>query len=279
MRNVQLLCKQRSIESGSSDVASALMRVLVLDDDREIIGQLENALWVWPHKVALTANVEDAVRLCRHLTPSAILVAVDRNKVSKSNSIPALRRSLPDVPIVAVVSRKQFVAPGRFLDQGADALLMREDAHRTTLHDLLVSVQHDPDTVKTATRAHVPTLALPWHRSEMIGALLCDVSGSIIDANRTLATWLGYPNIDEMRGRSVLRNLLTNRSDWVLWRQVAGDTSAIFHQETGVAARSGQILQMQLEVFAAPSHPSYLQAVFVDRTELAMLSRPNRQAR
>ena len=115
MRNVQLLRKQRSIESGSSDVASALIRILVLDDDREIIGQLENALWVWPHKVTLTANVEDAIRLCRHLTPSAILVAVDRNEVSKSNSIPALRRSLPNVPIVAVVSPKQFVAPGRIL--------------------------------------------------------------------------------------------------------------------------------------------------------------------
>ncbi len=152
---------------------------------------------------------------------------------------------------------------------------MREDAQRTTLHDLLVSVKHDPDTVKNATRAQVPALALPWHRSEMIGALLCDVTGSIIDANRTLATWLGYPDMDELRGKSVLRNLLTNRSDWVLWRQVAGDTSAIIHRETGIAARNGQILQMQLEVFAAPGHPSYLQVVFVDRTELTMLTRPN----
>lgn len=274
MRNAQVLRKQRSVNSGSSDIASGLMRILVLDDDSEIIGQLENALWVWPHKVALTASVEDAVRLCQHLTPSAILVAVDRNKASETNLIPVLRRRLPIVPIIAVVSRLQFVTPGRFIDQGADALLIREDAHRPTLHDLLVSVQPDPDAVKIATRIHAPELALPWRTSEMLGALICDITGSIVDANRSLATWLAYPNPDELRGRNVLRNLLTNPSDWKFWTQVAGDTSAILHQETGVAAKNGQILWMQLEVFAAPNHPSHLQAVFVDQTELALLTEP-----
>ncbi len=272
MRNVQVLRRQRSIDSGSSDVATGLMRILVLDDDSEIIGQLENALWVWPHKVALTANVENAVRLCQHLTPSAILVAVDRNKASETNLIPALRRHLPTVPIIGVVSRKQFLAPGKLLDQGADALLLREDAHRPTLHDLLISVQRNPDAAKTATRIHTPELALPWRRSEMIGALICDVTGSIVDANRSLATWLGYPNTDELRGRNVLHDLLKNRDDWVSWIQVAGDTSAIIHQESAVATKNGQVLWTKIEVFAASSHPSHLQAVFVDLTELAMLT-------
>ena len=272
MRNVQVLRRQRSIDSGSSDVASGLMRILVLDDDSEIIGQLENALWVWPHKVALTANVEDAVRLCQHLTPSAILVAVDRNKASETNLIPALRRRLPTVPIIAVVSQTQFAAPGMFLDQGADALLMREDAHRPTLHDLLISVQPKPGAVKTATRTQVPVLALPWRQSKMLGAFICDVTGSIVDANRSLATWLGYPNTDELIGRNVLHDLLKNCDDWISWKQVAGDTSAILHQETAVAAKNGQVLWTKIEVFAAPSHPSHLQAVFVDLTELAMLT-------
>lgn len=272
MRNVQVLRRRRSIDSGSSDVASGLMRILVLDDDNEIIGQLENALWIWPHKVALTANVEDAVRLCQHLTPAAILVAVDRNKASKTKTIPALRRRLPTVPIVAVVSRKQFGTPGRLLDQGADALLMREDANRPTLHDLLVSVQRDPDAAKTATRTHAPVLGLLWRQSEMIGALICDVTGLIVDANRTLSTWLGYPNTGELRGKNVLHDLLKNRDDWISWKQVAGDTSAILHQETAVSAKNGQVLWTSIEVIAEPSHPNHLQAVFVDLTELAMLA-------
>lgn len=272
MRNVQVLRRQQSIDPGRADVASGLMRILVLDDDSKIIGQLENALWVWPHRVAVTVNVEDAVRLCQHLTPSAILVAVDRDEASETTSIPALRRHLPDVPIIAVVSRKQFVTPGTFLDQGADALLMRDDAHRPTLHDLIISVRHDPDTVKTTTRIHAPVLALPWRRSEMLGALICNVTGLIVDANHSLATWLDYPNTDELRGRNVLHDLLKNRDDWISWIQVAGDTSTIFHQETSVAARNGQMLWMKIEVFAAPTHPSHLQAVFVDLTELAMLT-------
>ncbi len=272
MRNVQVLRRQRSIDSGISDVASGLMRILVLDDDSEIIGHLENALWVWPHKLTQTANVEDAIRLCQHLTPSAILVAVDRNRTSETKLIPALRRRLPTVPIIAVVSRKQLLAPGKFLDQGADALLMREDAHRPTLHDLLVSVQRNPGAVKAATGAHAPELALPWRRSEMIGALLCDVTGLIVDANLSLATWLGYPNTDELKGRNVLHDLLKNRDDWISWKQVAGDTSAIIHQESAISAKNGQVLWTKFEVFAAPGHPSHLQAVFIDLTELAMLA-------
>ncbi len=126
--------------------------------------------------------------------------------------------------------------------------------------------------VKTKTRTHAPVLTLPWRRSEMLGALLCDVTGSIVDVNRSLATWLGYPNTDELRGRNVLHDLLKNRDDWISWKQVAGDTSIIFHQETAIAAKNGQVLWTKIEVFAAPNHPSHLQAVFVDLTELAMLT-------
>ena len=220
----------------------------------------------------LTANVEDAARLGQQLTPSAILVAVDRNKASETKSVPALRRRLPTVPIVAVVSRQQFGTPGRFFDQGADALLMRDDAHRPTLHDLLVSVQLDPDVAKTATRIHAPIPGFPWRRSEMLGALICDVTGLIVDANRLLATWLGYPNTDELRGKNVLHDFFKSRDDWISWKQVAGDTSAKSHHESAVAAKKGQVLWTTIEVFAAPSHSRHLQAVFIDLTELAMLA-------
>jgi PAS domain-containing protein len=264
--------RSHPVDSGSAEIASTLMRILVLDDDREITGQLENALWVWPHKITQTSTVEDTIRLCRHLTPAAILVAVDHCDGSETTSIPALRRRLPIVPIVALVSRKQFVAPGRYLDQGADALLMREDSHRPTLHGLLASVQRNPDALKSRTRAHAPELSIPWCRSEMLGALICDSTGSIVDANKPLAEWLGYPALDDLRGRNVVRNLLANRDDWSKWVQVAGDTNAIHLQDTGITAINGQILWMRLEVFAAPHRPSYLQAVFTDQTELALLT-------
>ncbi len=63
MHNIQVPCRQRSIEPVGSDVAAAPMRIFVLDVDSEIIGQLENALWVWPHILALAANVEGTVCL------------------------------------------------------------------------------------------------------------------------------------------------------------------------------------------------------------------------
>lgn len=272
MRNVQLRRKYRSIDLDQVDAGSGIIRILILDHDTEIAEQIENALWIWPHKVSLAANIEEAERLCRHLQPSAILAGVDRSDYNENKMIPALRRRLPNVPIIALGSRKQFVAPGKFLDQGADALLLREEAHRPTLHGLLMSVQHKSDTSIVAPRPHVPDLSLPWRHSEMMGALICDVTGLIVDSNQCLATWLGYPDTAELTGNNARYDLLANGDDWASWKQVAGDTGAIVHQSCGITARNGQILWMRIEVFASPRNPNHLQVVFVDQTELAILA-------
>jgi PAS domain-containing protein len=259
-------------DSSEAHLPSGLIRVLVLNDDDDLASQIENALWMWPHKVSLVASAESAIALCQHLTPAAILAAADRDRKAAVRAISTLRRRLPAVPIVAVVSRKQSASPGSFLDHGADALLLRDDAHRPTLYDLLVSVQRSDSASATSMRAAPIELALPWRQSGMLGALICDVTGEIVDANGSLASWLDYSPCSEMRGRNVRRELLVNREDWAAWVDVAGDTRGLLQQQASIATRNGQIRWMQVEIFAAPRHPSHLQAVFVDQTELAMLS-------
>ena len=270
MRNIQSMRLQRSIEFDGADDASGLIRVLVIDDDREIVDQLENALWVWQHKITHISSVDDAVRLCKHMTPKAILVALDGSTTNRVRAVPALRRRLPSVPVIGIVSPRQYAEPGKFLDQGADALLLREDAHRPTLHDLLMSVRRNPAPAAVSARNDGLELTLPWRNSRMLGALVCDISGSIADANLMLARWLGYPSPDEMRGRNVPRHILSDPDDWSNWVQVAGDTRALLHHRTSIVSLNGQQLWVELEVFAAPRHPSHLQAVFMDRSEMAL---------
>lgn len=56
---------------------------------------------------------------------------------------------------------------------------------------------------------------------------------------------------------------------------VADDMTALLQQSTSITAKNGQILWMIVEVFAAPSFPSHLLAVFVDQTELTFLTDKN----
>ena len=96
----------------------------------------------------------------------------------------------------------------------------------------------------------------------MIGALACDISGTIIDTNQCLIKWLGYASRNVLVGRCLWLDVLASRRDWLAWKKVGGDTTAFLHQDTRLVTQNGQILTAAAEVFAAPSFPSHLQAVF-----------------
>ena len=68
-----------------------------------------------------------------------------------------------------------------------------------------------------------------------------------------------------------MNNLLCCRADEFKWRQVAADTNVLLRHPVSIRAKNGQALWMKAEVFAAPDNPNYLQAVFTDQTEIALL--------
>lgn len=247
-----------------------LIRILVLDHERETLERLQNALWMWPHKVARARSVKEAVRMCQHLAPTALVAGTQFPGNQSGSTISLLRKELPQVPIIALGSSSDGDRPGQVLDQGADAFLPREELHRPTLHHLLKQIQRSPNPDKALDFPLTPKLSLPWQESKIIGALICDISGIITDANDCFAKWLMYSDKDALLGKCVWRDMLHSRADWLAWKKTAGDISALLHQSTDITAKNGQILWMKVEVFAAPSFPSCLQAVFVDQTELGL---------
>ena len=258
-------------EAGIPD-SNELIRVLVLDHDRETRERVQNALWTWPHMITEAHSVDEAIRLCRHIEPAALIVAIDFPDGYYGRTISSLRERLPQVPIVALGSAAEGKTLGDILDQGADAFLLREDIHCSTLHDLLTRIQQPQQNTCTTEKLRMPQMSVAWRESKMIGALICDVSGTIIDANACMASWLGYPDSESLFGKCVWRDLLNSRADWPAWKKVAGDTKALLHQPVSVMTNNCQNLWMKVEVFAAPDFPSYLQAVFFDQTELALLT-------
>lgn len=264
MRDTQALHLQKMPLGDTDRSAVGPMRMVVLDDGHDLVERMENALWVWPHKLLAAAHVEEAIEICKQETVAAILIAVDRNKMREAKSIPALRRRLPEVPIVAVVSAEQATSAQRYLEQGADALLQREDADRPILHDFISGLVRGRADSRPGRRSASFVLGRPWRQSEIVGALICDSKGTVLDANGTLATWLGYEDVEALRGRSFPCDVLADRDDWTGWLQVAGDTAAFLQSEAGIITRDGRPLRLYAEVFAAPGCPSHIQAVFKD---------------
>lgn len=263
MRDTQALHLQRTAPAGTDGPATGPMRLVVLDDG-DMVERIENALWVWPHKLLAAAHVEEAVGFCNQEKPDAILISIDCNKMRESKSITALRRRLPQVPIVAVISHEQSASSHRYIEQGADALLLRDDADRPTLHDLIASLSRVRNDSPSGRRSPFFALARPWRKSEIVGALICDSKGIVLDANGTLAGWLGYASAEALRGRSFPREVLADCDDWSRWIQVAGDTAAFLQSDAGIRTSDGRSLRLCAEIFAAPDCPSHVQAVFKD---------------
>ena len=272
MKALQRHCSRDSHPETDMSLDGELIRILVLDNEHDTLERLENALWIWPHKVANANSVDEAVTMCQQLTPTAIIADFHFAGSHNGNTITTLRKHLPQVPIVALVSRSDDVTAGNILDQGADAYLLREELHRLTLRDLLQRIERTRESIRALDFPVDPQMSLPWRDSKIIGALICDITGAIIDANHCIASWLEYSNAKELVGKNVSCDILDSQSDWSAWKVIAGDTATLLYQSATVKAKNGQFMWMMLEVFAVPSSPSHLQAVFVDQTEIALLT-------
>ena len=116
----------------------SLIRILVLDHERETLERLENARWIWPHKVANAKSVDEALKMCRHLMPTALIVAVDFADDHNGSTITTLRKHLPQLPIIALGLSSDKVTMDNARDLFANSFLPREERLCYPLHDLVL---------------------------------------------------------------------------------------------------------------------------------------------
>ena len=81
MRETQSFHLHRLPWGETETAAGSTMRLVVLDDGGDMLEKIENALWVWPHKLLTAAHIEEAIVLSEQEPPAAILISVDRNKI------------------------------------------------------------------------------------------------------------------------------------------------------------------------------------------------------
>ncbi len=276
--------EQRKLATGDAHAAGACvaadpadadhqLRLVVLDPSPWTLDQIQNALWMWPHKLVTATSINDAVTQCRHLAPAAVLIANDFPDRSNGDVLVRLRAYLPDMPIIAITSIPGAANTAETLKRGADAVILRNDLQRPTLHDLLMRLRDARRPADAGTGSRQLCLGLPWRDSRMLGSILCDIDGTVIDANAYLARLLEYPGRNALHGKCIWRDVLQPPADWNSLKSVAGDLAAIRHRSVTVRTAAGQVLWMKIEVFAAPESPADIQVTFVDQSERLLVAR------
>ena len=230
------------------------MRILVLDRHPMTLGHIVPAFGTWPHKVISVASVNDAIRWCRWFAPTAVIVPLGFPDTDDAATISTLRAGLPSVPIIALGAAADYPKLGAVLDQGADAFLSREDLEQPNSLGLVTRIQQSP-------------------RTERVGALVCDINGIIIVANECLADWLRYPSSQSLLGKCVRRDLMHCPDNWRAWAIIAAGLAVSLHQLIPIKTQNGQLLRMQVEIFAVPGSSTRLQAMLVGKTRFPLLGR------
>jgi CheY-like chemotaxis protein len=86
--------------SGTSEDASH--RILVIEDDRDIVGTIEHILKAAGHDVKSTTHGKDAFRLVALLNPDLVITDVIMPEIDTIDTIAELRRSYPALNIIAI---------------------------------------------------------------------------------------------------------------------------------------------------------------------------------
>jgi DNA-binding response OmpR family regulator len=248
------------------DADAGVDSILLLDHREDTVGAVESALWMRPHHVHIVATAREAIRICDHFTPNALIVAADNRETGNRQIMANLRKAIPQVPIIALSPHSAAAALCELIVQGADAALYREQAIIPALHNLLGRVRHNHSEVHWPGNFPAPRLRQPWLDSATVGALVCDFSGTVIDVNQRLATWLGYHDCANLIGKVVWKNLLYCAKGWGEWSQVVDRAARFVPGSWTVKGPMGRILTMQIDVFSSAATSKYLQVSLLDQS-------------
>lgn len=253
------------------DADAGVVSVLLLDHRKDTVRAVEKALWMRPHHVHIVATAREAKRICDQCMPNALIVAADNGETGNGQITANLRKAIPQVPIIALSSQSDPAALCELIVQGADSALYREQAIVPALHNLLGRARRNRSEVRWPENFPTPRLRQPWLDSTTVGALVCDVTGTVIDANQRLATWLGYDDCANLIGKVVWKNLLYCAKSWDEWPQVVDRVARFVPGSWTAKGPLGRTLTMQIDVLSSAATSKYLQVSLLDQSKISSL--------
>ncbi|HSI53187.1 MAG TPA: response regulator [Ramlibacter sp.] len=129
------------------------LRVLVVEDDREIRAMLQAALGVEGFEVQSAVSVSEAAALVRHALPDVLLLDLG---LPDGDGIELVRlvRKQHTTPILVITARHQETEKIRLLDAGADDYLTKPFSVPELLARVRVALRHRGTALAPATTVH-----------------------------------------------------------------------------------------------------------------------------
>ncbi len=129
------------------------LRVLVVEDDREIRALIQSSLSVEGFEVQTAVSLSEATALLHHSPPDVIVLDLGLPDGDGLQLVHAVRR-LQNVPIVVVSARHQEAQKIELLDAGADDYLTKPFSVGELLARIRVALRHRGTALAAAVTVH-----------------------------------------------------------------------------------------------------------------------------
>lgn len=129
------------------------LRVLVIEDDREIRGVMQSALAVEGFEVVTAVSLSEAQALVRHSAPDVVLLDLGLPDGDGAELVREVRLH-SNLPIIIVSARDQEAQKIRLLDAGADDYLGKPFSIGELLARIRVALRHRGTALEPAVTVH-----------------------------------------------------------------------------------------------------------------------------
>ncbi|HMA07484.1 MAG TPA: response regulator transcription factor, partial [Ramlibacter sp.] len=129
------------------------LRVLVVEDDREIRSMIQSSLAVEGFEVRTAVSVSEATALVQHALPDVLILDLG---LPDGDGIDLVReiRKRQTLPILVVSARHQEAEKIRLLDAGADDYLTKPFSVAELLARIRVALRHRGTALEPASTLH-----------------------------------------------------------------------------------------------------------------------------
>ena len=129
------------------------LRVLVVEDDREIRSLIQSALEVEGFDVQTAVSVSEAKAMLQHATPDVVLLDLGLPDGDGQDLVLAIRKR-HTLPILIISARHQEAEKVKLLDAGADDYLTKPFSVGELLARMRVALRHRGTTVAPSSTVH-----------------------------------------------------------------------------------------------------------------------------
>jgi DNA-binding response OmpR family regulator len=197
------------------------MKILIVDDDVELVGLLSFALETAGYEVAVAYDGIEAVAAARNRSPALVILDVNLPRQDGFSVLAELRK-FSQIPVIMLTVRATEEDEVHGLDLGADDYLRKPFSPRALLARVRSHLRRSGDTDETTftygplsldiERGDVSVAGAAPHRLSPLEARLLrslmSVKGRPVDADRLVqAVWLGRSTADRELLKQVVHRL------------------------------------------------------------------------